>query len=102
MKKLMTAAVALAAISSVGACSSTDSQTPPETALRTGSAADEQACDLAVARETNNGETVVLSSDFSEANTIVIVGVGPDKAKWKCLVKNGRVAEVMSLTNEGI
>jgi hypothetical protein len=27
--------------------------------------------------------------------------VGRDRAKWQCLVKNGRVADVMSLTDEG-
>jgi hypothetical protein len=27
--------------------------------------------------------------------------VGEQKAKWRCLVKNGRVADVMSLTDEG-
>ncbi len=37
----------------------------------------------------------------SPANNTVIVGVGPQKAKWRCLVKNGRVADVMSLTDEG-
>ena len=61
----------------------------------------EQACLAAVSRETNNGEVVVLDTNSSEANNTVIVGVGKDKAKWRCLVKNGRVAEVMSLTDEG-
>lgn len=103
MKKHVSLGLALAAFAALGACSSTESQTPPPAnALRTGNAADEAACDLAVAKETNNGETIVLSSEFSEANTIVIVGVGPNKAKWKCLVKDGKVAEVSSLTDEGI
>jgi hypothetical protein len=44
---------------------------------------------------------VTLSVDPSEANTIVMVGVGPNKAPWKCLSKNGVVAEVMSMTDEG-
>jgi hypothetical protein len=80
-------------------CSETTSQSTP--ALRTGSATDEQACELAVTRQTNNPDVVTLSSDFSQANTEVILGVGAQRAKWRCLVSNGRVAEVMSLTNEG-
>ena len=64
-------------------------------------AKDQQACLAAVSRQTNNGEVVVLDTNSSEANNTVIVGVGKDKAKWRCLVKNGRVADVMSLTDEG-
>ncbi len=44
---------------------------------------------------------VILETKASEANNTVIVGVGPDKAPWRCLVKRGVVAEVMSQTNEG-
>lgn len=101
MNKSVSAALALAAFVTLAGCETTPPPPPPVESLRTGSAADEQACDLAVAKETNSGETVVLSSEYSEANTLVIVGVGPNKAKWKCLVKNGKVAEVTSLTNEG-
>ena len=64
-------------------------------------AKDQQACLAAVSNKTNNGEVVVLDTNSSEANNTVIVGVGKQKARWQCLVKNGRVAEVMSLTNEG-
>ncbi len=60
-----------------------------------------QACLLAVTRQTNNGDVVLLSSETSEANDIIIVGVGQQRAKWKCLAKNGKVAEVSSMTNEG-
>lgn len=62
---------------------------------------DIKACNKAVKRKTNNKQTTVLEASSSEANNQVIIGVGPDKAKWQCLVKNGRVADVMSLTNEG-
>ena len=89
-------------------CEST-STPPPAAALapaaeqpiRTGSQQDEGACERAVTQQTSNPDVVTLSSEFSEANTLVIVGVGPDRAKWKCLVSKGRVAEVMSLTDEG-
>lgn len=62
---------------------------------------DEQACLQAVSTETNNGDVVTLSVEESEANTLVMVGVGPNRAPWKCLSKNGAVAEVMSMTDEG-
>lgn len=85
------------------ACDQTSSQAPTQApaAMRTGSSADEQACELAVSRETNNPDVMTLSSDFSQANTEVVVGVGANRAKWRCLVSGGRVAEVMSMTNEG-
>lgn len=63
--------------------------------------ADQQACLKAVAKTTNNARVTVLDASSAEANNTVIVGVGKDKAKWQCLVKNGHVAEVMSLTDEG-
>jgi hypothetical protein len=63
--------------------------------------ADQEACLKAVSRKTNNDTVTVLTATSSEANNNVTVGVGPDKAKWQCLVKNGTVADVMSLTDEG-
>lgn len=60
---------------------------------------DEQACLAATSRETNNGDVMLLSSESSEANNTVYIGVGPQRAKWKCLVKNGKVAEVESMGN---
>lgn len=92
--------LAVAASFALGACSETTSESPAP-AMRTGSAEDEAACERAVFDETQNENTVVLSSDFSQANTEVIIGVGPNRAKWRCLVSGGRVAEVMSLTDEG-
>lgn len=99
-------ALGLMAIVSLGVsgCSETasnDAMTPSAQSMRSGSPADESACMTAVARETKNSEVVVISSEFSQANTTVVVGVGPQKAKWRCLVSKGRVAEVMSLTDEG-
>jgi len=61
---------------------------------------DQKACLKAVKRKTRN-TVVVLTATSAEANNNVTIGVGPDKAKWQCLVKKGRVAEVMSLTDEG-
>lgn len=61
----------------------------------------EQACLQAVTKQSNNGDVVLLGSETSEANDTVYVGVGQNRAKWKCLVKRGRVSEVSSMTNEG-
>jgi len=62
---------------------------------------DEQACLQAVSTETNNGDVTLLSTETSEANTVVMIGVGPQRAPWRCLVSGGVVAEVMSMTDEG-
>ena len=62
---------------------------------------DQQACLAAVSGKTNNGTVKILDATTSEANNTVIVGVGKQKAKWRCLVKNGKAADVMSLTSEG-
>lgn len=62
----------------------------------------EQACLAAVSNETNNGDVSVLSSEFSEANSLVMIGVGADAAPWRCLVSNdGEVAEVSFEGSEG-
>jgi hypothetical protein len=61
---------------------------------------DQKACLKAVAHNTNNKAVSVLGAISSQANNVT-VGVGPDQAKWQCLVKGGKVAEVMSMTDEG-
>ncbi|MCB1499894.1 MAG: hypothetical protein KDK07_08895 [Bauldia sp.] len=59
------------------------------------------ACLSAVDAETD-GDVAVLSSEFSEANSLVMVGVGADKAPWKCLVSNdGTGAEISFAGDEG-
>jgi hypothetical protein len=62
---------------------------------------DEQACLQAVSIKTNNGDVMVLSTETSEANNVVVVGVGPKRAPWRCLVSKGVVSEVSSQTDEG-
>jgi hypothetical protein len=64
-------------------------------------ARDKSACLRAVRKTTNNPKVVVIEAISSEANNTVTVGVGPDRAPWRCLVKRGVVADVMSQTNEG-
>jgi multidrug efflux pump subunit AcrA (membrane-fusion protein) len=61
-----------------------------------------QACLRAVTNETNNPNVVLLSSDFSQAGTEVIVGVGPQRARWQCIAyRDGSTSRPMSLTDEG-
>ncbi len=60
------------------------------------------ACLREVARTTSTQQGVILGMLYSEANSQVTVGVGPDLARWQCTVSNsGVVANVMSLTDEG-
>ena len=59
------------------------------------------ACLAAVDAETD-GNVAVLSTEFSEANSMVMVGVGADRAPWKCLVSNdGTGAEISFAGDEG-
>lgn len=93
-------ALAIAGLA-LAACSETTGDPSASSApLRTGSSADESACLNAVARETGNTVTVI-SSDFSQAGTVVTIGVGSQRAPWRCLISRGVVQEVTSLTNEG-
>ena len=62
----------------------------------------EQACLRDVTRTTNNPDVVLLDSSFSQASTEVIVGVGPQRARWRCIgYEDGTTTGIMSLTNEG-
>lgn len=62
----------------------------------------EQACLRDVTRTTNNGDVVLLGSTFSQAGTEVIVGVGPQRARWRCIgYEDGTTAGIESLTDEG-
>ncbi len=60
-----------------------------------------QACRSTIDDQTD-GEVVVLSTEFSEANSLVMIGVGSDRAPWRCLVSNdGAVQEVSFAGSEG-
>lgn len=62
----------------------------------------QQACLRDVTRMTNNPDAIVLYSSFSQAGTEVIVGVGPQRARWSCIAySDGTTAGITSLTNEG-
>ncbi len=62
----------------------------------------EQGCLRGVTQTTNNPDVVLLSSEYSEAGTKVIVGVGENRAQWSCIgYSDGSTADITSLTNEG-
>ena len=61
-----------------------------------------RACLAAVAKQTGESDVAVLSTEYSEANSLVMVGIGAQRAPWRCLSSNeGVVAEITSMTNEG-
>ena len=106
MKKLLKngAALVFAALT-LAACESTPGTPPkpaekPEETINMASPADQATCVNAVGAQANNSATVI-SSTTAQVSTIVIVGVGTQKAPWKCVINKGKVVEVMSLTNEG-
>lgn len=62
----------------------------------------EAGCLRDVAATTNNSEVTIISSFASEAGTGVTVGVGPDRAPWRCIGYNdGTTAAIVSLVDEG-
>jgi hypothetical protein len=59
------------------------------------------ACVSSVRSETGNSDVSVLSSEFSEAGTRVVLRVGPT-GTWECYgYSDGATDRIMSLTNEG-
>jgi len=75
---------------------------PQAAAAKAAPSKQEQACLAAVSNKANNGEVTVLSSEFSQANSVVMIGVGSQRAPWRCLVSNsGVVQEVMFAGSEG-
>lgn len=62
---------------------------------------DREACMRAVTKATHNKIIAFLGTEEHEANATIYFGVGKQKAKWKCLVKRGVVAEVSSMVDEG-
>ena len=74
----------------------------PEASTSDVSQAAIDACLAAVKSQTNEATMSVLSTEFSEANSLVMVGVGTGNAPWRCLVSNdGRNPELMYLGRDG-
>jgi hypothetical protein len=96
-------ASAAAALFLLSGCTETTGGTRPTSGTAPGTPTRaEQGCLRDVTRETNNPDVVLLSSSYSEAGTEVIVGVGPQRARWRCIgYRDGTTAGIMSLTDEG-
>lgn len=98
-KPMILSAAVLAAVALSGC------ETEPQRPAGSGSSSPgvaEQACLRDVTQTTNNPDVVLLSSSYSEAGTEVIVGVGEQRARWRCIgYKDGTTAGIESLTDEG-
>lgn len=98
--KVAAIVLATAALSGCGANSERPANSGGSASATPGEA--EQACLRDVTRTTNNPDVVLLDSTFSEAGTEVIVGVGPQRARWRCIgYSDGTTSGIMSLTDEG-
>lgn len=105
MNRILAVAVAMSTAVLAG-CNTSSAPTPAGSAAplmdESVPPASRSACLAAVSQTTNNGDVEIVEMIFSEANSQVTVGVGSDRAPWRCLVSNtGVVAEVMSMTDEG-
>lgn len=80
---------------SLTACATTETS-EGTSMMRSASSLVESACMAAVNEQVGGSQDLtVLSSEFSEANSLVMVGVGPNRAPWRCLASNdGTVQEV--------
>ncbi|MCZ0963119.1 hypothetical protein [Paracoccus benzoatiresistens] len=62
----------------------------------------EPVCFAEVSRTANNGDVVLLGSGFSEAGTLVRVGVGEQRAPWKCIAySDGTTGGIEFMGSEG-
>ena len=97
------ALAATAVVFGLAGCTETTGGTQADSAPAPGTPTlAEQGCLRDVTRETNNPDVVMLSSSYSEAGTEVIVGVGPQRARWRCIgYRDGTTVGIMSLTDEG-
>ena len=77
--------------------SETESATKPvqESSAQDTETVTNNACLAAAKDQTGETDITVTSNEFSEANTLVMLGVGAQRAPWRCLVSNdGKVAEL--------
>ena len=96
--RLLAIAAAFGAATTLAACVEETSSTVSSGIPTAG----EQACLRDVTRTTNNPDVVLLGSEFSEAGTLVRVGVGPERAPWQCIAySDGTTAGIQSMTDEG-
>ncbi len=97
MRSMMLVA-ALASSASLAGCVETVSDPGPGNSVEANARAN---CVQAVRSQTGNPDVSVISSEFSEAGTRVVLRVGPT-GTWECWgYTNGATDRIMSLTNEG-
>lgn len=102
MTSKISLAAAFVAATVLSGCIEMPMQLPSPPAGNSAEEAARSACLRDVTRETGNSDATVLSSSFSEAGTEVIVGIGPQRARWRCIAyRDGTTAGITSLTNEG-
>lgn len=100
MNAILKIAVGTAVLATLAGC--VEMGTPDPGPGNSAEAAARQACLRDVSASTGNYDAAVLSSSFSEAGTEVIVGIGPQRAQWRCIAyRDGTTTGIMSLTNEG-
>jgi len=61
-----------------------------------------EACVAAVLAAVGDSQLVVLNKDYSEANSAVLIGVGADRAPWRCLVSNDGVVAELRAASEAV
>lgn len=73
-----------------------------EAAAIQGKADAEAACLAAVAAETTNTDVALLSSEYQDAGGLLVrVGIGPDRAPWRCTVFGDGSIEGVMFEGEG-
>ena len=96
MRNALSASAILVALA--GCVEDTGNAIPP----MAGNSVEEDArvnCMAAVTRTTGNNETSIISSEFSEAGTRVVVGVGDNQAPWECVAyTDGTTTQPIRLT----
>jgi hypothetical protein len=92
------AAVAVATLT-LAACGTPDSgYSDKSSGSRQATSAAESACMAAVNRQYGgNYDVRVISSEYSEANSLVMVAGGPNRERWRCLVSNDGKVQDLSL-----
>ena len=102
MKKTLVLSLGVLAVATLAGCVETATQLPAGPAGNAPEQAARAACLRDVSAATGNYDAQVLSSSYSEAGTEVIVGIGPQRAPWRCIAyRDGTTTGIMSLTNEG-
>ncbi len=95
---LIRGALGGAALLALAACGDMDADMAEiETdAMRSGSSAAEQGCIAGVNTNYGNDVASVVSSEFSEANTVVMLSA--EGETWRCLVSNDGVVDDLAVT----